>query len=253
MKKIKSLIIGNGEIGSSLKKVLDERKIKEKAITLDIKENEKDFNDKKREIDEVETIHICIPFSDGFENVVAHYALYFNPTLIIVHSTIPVGMTDILIKKFKKLKIRSYIVHSPVRGNHPDLSESMKKFIKYIGTKSEVAYNLAKKEMSNMKTKWFKKPEETELAKMLCTSYYGLCISWHREVERICKHFKCNFENVMTDFNITYNDGYKYFKPNVIRPVLTSPGKKKIGGHCVTSNAIMLNKQIESDFLKLIK
>ena len=243
---VKSLIIGNGEIGSSLKKVLDLRKNKGKTITYDVKDLE------IPDIYEVEIMHICIPYTEQFVSEIVRYAKKYIPSLIIIHSTVPVGTTSIINKILKKENL-SEAVHSPVRGTHPRLTESLLYFTKYIGTSNKKAYLIAKKEMSNMKTKWFKKSEETELGKLLCTAYYGLCISWHRETEKMCKYFKVDFDNVMTDFNITYNKGYKKFKQNVIRPVLTSPGKEKIGGHCIIPNAKILNSQIKSDFLKLIK
>ncbi|MFA5174788.1 MAG: hypothetical protein WC438_06420, partial [Candidatus Pacearchaeota archaeon] len=143
--------------------------------------------------------------------------------------------------------------HSPVRGNHPDLEKSLLSFKKYIGTNSTEAFVLASKEMSNMSTRYMHKSETTELGKLMCTSYYGLCIAWYREMERFCKKFHVNFDDAVIEFNKTYNEGYSNLRSNVIRPILTSPGNKKIGGHCVVPNAIILNSQIESAFLKLIK
>ena len=245
--KVRSLIIGGGEIGTSLKKVLDKRKVKEKAVIVDIKD--KDYS-KKISTLKGEVMHICYPYSKGFATSCLKYITEFEPILVIIHSTIPVGTTSILQKIVGK---KIYIVHSPVRGNHPDLEKSLLTFTKYIGTKDNVAYLRAKTELSNIRTVWLKKSEETELGKLMCTSYYGLCIAWHREMERFCKKFNVRFEDAVIEFNKTYNEGYNKLRPNVIRPILSSPGNKKIGGHCVIPNAIILNSQIESDFLKLIK
>jgi len=242
---VKSLIIGGGEIGTSLKKVLDKRKNVNKAVVIDKKD--KDYKIKIKDL-KCSVMHVCIPYSASFGKIVFEYDQKFEPELIIIHSTVPVGMTSIIEKV-----VESYVVHSPVRGNHPDLEKSLLTFTKYIGTTDKLVYLRAKKELSNMKTVWFKKPEETELGKLLCTSYYGLCIAWHREMERYCKKYNADFNNVVTDFNNTYNTGYKKLRPNVLRPVLSSPGKKKIGGHCVIPNATILNNQLESPFLSLIK
>ena len=245
--KVKSLIIGGGEIGTSLKKVLDKRKNKEKAYLLDIKD--KDYKKKIFNL-KCEVMHVCFPYSKKFASACLNYILSFEPILVIIHSTIPVGTTSILQKIVGK---KVNIVHSPVRGNHPDLEKSLFTFKKYIGTTSIPAYLLAIKELSNMSTVHMGKPETTELGKLMCTSYYGLCIAWFREMERFCKKFHVKFDDAVIEFNKTYNEGYSNLRPNVIRPILSSPGRKKIGGHCVVPNALILSSQIESDFLKLIK
>ena len=53
------------------------------------------------------------------------------------------------------------------------------------------------------------------------------------------------FDEVMSLYNQTYNDGYsKLGKINVIRPVL-NPGNK-IGGHCVIPNLKLLVEHYNS-------
>ena len=92
----------------------------------------------------------------------------------------------------------------------------------------------------------------TELGKILSTTYYGLCIAWHGEVEKMCNEFSCSFDVVSTRFNETYNEGYsKLGKANVIRPVLFAPGTK-IGGHCVVPNAELTKQFFTSEALELI-
>jgi len=247
-----SLIVGNGEAGASLKKVLDMRKDKESCSIIDRKD--KDFKEKMSDT-KCKTLHICIPYSKIFIKDVLKYLNRFQPELCIIHSTVPVGTTSrINYSAFAtKTAPLTHVVHSPVRGQHPNLDKGLLIFIKYVGTESNEAFEEAKKEMENMNVVWFTKPEDTELGKLLDTSYYGLCISWHREMERLCKHFGVSFENAVTDFNTSYNIGYSKLRTNVVRPVLSSPGKKKIGGHCVTQNAKLLNSQRRSNFLELIK
>lgn len=246
-----SLIIGRGEVGSALKKVL--QKIKDRSvISLDIKD--KDYS-KQLNQSTCKCLHITIPHTGNiFDEYVYNYIELTKPSLVIIHSTVPVGTTDkikTLIDRKPKVK-KTYFVHSPVRGQHPNLEKSLEVFVKYIGTSEKEAYLLAKKEMSNMKTKWFNDSKTTELGKLLCTSYYGLIISWHREMKRICDLYGVNFDEAVTDVNNTYNEGYKKFRPNVVRPVLYPP-EKEIGGHCVVPNARILNVHAKSKFLKLIK
>ena len=240
-----SLIIGSGEVGSSMKRVLQNRKNKQKVGIID----SKDSNYKETlKSTTCKTLHICYPYNRRFKKEVLKYYMCFGPELIIIHSTVPVGTTGYLNCTCADVSI----VHSPVRGQHPKLDKAIMSFVKYVGTDNEKAFKMAKKEMSNIKVKWIKNARETELGKILSTSYYGLCIAWHREMKKICKHFDVNFEEAVTDFNTTYNIGFKQIRPNVIRPVL-SPPNGKIGGHCVSENAKLLKKQIHSSFLDLIK
>ena len=84
------------------------------------------------------------------------------------------------------------------------------------------------------------------------TSYYGVCIAYHGEALRASEKFGANFDQVMSVYNQTYNEGYsKLGKQNVVRPVLTPP-VDGIGGHCVVENAELLGKQFQSTALDLI-
>jgi len=247
-----SLIIGNGEIGSSLKKILDLRENREKSGIIDKKD--KDFKERLTDL-KCKNLHICFPNTINFIKDVLKYLNTFEPELCIIHSTVPVGTTSKInyLAFATKIAPLTQVVHSPVRGQHPNLDKGLLTFIKYVGTESKEAFNKTKKEMDNINLVWFQKSENTELGKLLDTSYYGLCIAWHREMERLCKYFKVDFENAVTNFNESYNVGYTKLRPNVIRPVLSSPGKKKIGGHCVIQNAKLLNSQRRSKFLELVQ
>ena len=93
----------------------------------------------------------------------------------------------------------------------------------------------------------------TELGKLLSTTYYGLCIAWHGEMAKMCKKLKIDFDQTVTDFNKTYNQGYKKLKmPHVIRPVLYPPKNNKISGHCVIPNAKILQKIFKSGSLEVV-
>ena len=68
------------------------------------------------------------------------------------------------------------------------------------------------------------------------------------------KHFdslNLNYD-IITDWNKTYNSGYKELgKEGVIRPVLIPPDKS-IGGHCVIPNTELLKGIYESEAFDLI-
>ena len=245
MRVFDSIIIGTGEVGSAIYKIQKEQN--KKVGSVDIAD--KDFQKKLLEY-KAETLHITFPYFNKkqFVNSFKAYIRNFEPSLVIIHSTVPVGTTDVLGKIFDDI----FIVHSPVRGQHPNLYESLKYFVKYIGTDDDMAYEIAKDELKGMPVKRMKSAKTSELAKLLCTSYYGVCISWHREMKKMCDKFGVDFGEAVTDLNKTYNKGYKKFRPNVIRPVLTPP-EGKCGGHCVIPNKKLLSAQYKSEFLNLIK
>lgn len=233
-------IVGYGEIGSSLEAVyLDFTKL------VFIKDLERDDG-----LHDIDILNICIPFSENFENIVAKYITNITPRLTIIHSTVLPNTTKNIIQKTNN----SMIVHSPVRGVHPKLYDGIKTFVKFIGAETPEAASEAEKHLNSLciKTEVCKNTTSTELGKMLSTTYYGLCIAWHGEVQKLCNMYDVRFREVMTRFNETYNDGYsKLGKSNVIRPVLFPPNAQ-IGGHCVIPNCELLDEIFSSLGIDLI-
>jgi hypothetical protein len=123
----------------------------------------------------------------------------------------------------------------------------MKTFIKFLGGKdaSLVADYFRR---AGMKVYLVDNSESTELMKALCTTFYGLCVEYTKDVKKQCNKYKVPFE-LWTIWNNNYNEGYskldmrEFLRPNLI------PINKKIGGHCVIPNLDFIN----SDFTKLIK
>ena len=228
------LVVGLGEVGSSLVKVLEDNK--------NYKIFKKDKDDLETD-EEIDIMHICIPWSDGFVDTVVDYVKKYKPKLTIINSTVRVGDTH---KIFKK--VGGLFVHSPVRGRHPDLKGGLINYVKFIGPCTKEAGELAKKHFESLgiKTEILNSPTETELGKLFSTTYYGLCIAYHQEMERICKKFGAEFEQAVTRFNQTHN---KKIDENLKRPIMF-PGV--ISGHCVIPNIHLLKGDVDSDFLDTI-
>ncbi|MBI2541593.1 hypothetical protein HYV80_02715 [Candidatus Woesearchaeota archaeon] len=232
------LVVGLGEIGGALCQAIEESG-RHRLFKKDIENLETD--------EDIDVMHVCIPYGNNFVDIVAGYAKKYNPGLIIINSTVRPHTTDHIYKKTGKS-----IVHSPVRGKHPKIKEGLLLFIKFIGPIDEKSGKDAKNHFESLgiKTEILNSPMETELGKLFDTTYYGLCIAYHQDMERVCKKFDADFEQVATRFNETYNDGCKITNPNVVRPVLY-PGL--IGGHCVMPNISILKKDVKSDFLDAIE
>jgi len=224
-------ILGYGEIGQAIAKFYKNPRIK-------------DLN-RDDGLERVEILHVCLPWSKDFVKIVKKEIKKIKPKLAIIHSTVAPGTTK---------KIGGMVVHSPVRGVHPHLYKGIKTFVKYIGADNKKAEELARRHLESLgiKVKVFSPSVTTELGKLLDTTYYGLVITWHGEMEKMCKKLGVDFEEAITDFNRSYNEGYtKLGKKNVVRPVLYPP-KNGITGRCIIPNAEILKKCFKSKAIDLI-
>lgn len=230
--KNKTLIIGKGEVGNALFKVLSKT-----YHNIYIK----DVEDLK--INDVDLLHICYPYSKKFIKITENYIKQYNPKYTIIHSTVKVGTTR---------KLGKNVWHSPIRGIHPNIDSGILTFPKYLGGKYNKKlikyFKNAKIEVQHTLN-----PETTELGKLLDTTYYGWNIIFCKETKRICKKYNADFDIVYTKMNDSYNRGYKILgKPNVSRPILI-PIDGKIGGHCVINNCYLLKDKITKTILDFNK
>jgi hypothetical protein len=221
---MKTLIIGNGEIGRSLGAVLDEKYL---VFIRDLEEIE---------VEGIEVLHICFPYGEYFIKQVIEYKEQYKPTYTIIHSTVPVGTSA---------KCGAY--HSPVRGIHPNLKTALKTFVKYLAPRDEILANYFNGAGINIEQ--VEKTESTELAKILSTTKYGIDILFNKEAHRLCEESGADFEMVYTHWTETYNQGYtKLGQPQFVRPVLKYI-EGKIGGHCVIQNCKLLKSWV-TDLIK---
>jgi len=184
-------------------------------------------------------IHICFPYSESFEEAVRAYMQEYKPKLVIVHSTVAVGT----------LENEETVAFSYVTGRHPHLDKEMKKFTRLIGTKSEETFVKASEELQ--KIGFWVCPDQfpvrdVQLAKIADTTYYGVCIAWHKYLRQMAEFYGVNTET-LTFSNEVYNDGYTELNASqYIRPVLRFE-QGKIGGHCVVQNAQLLQKDFPTN------
>jgi len=225
-KKEKDLILGAGEIGSTIYNIFR----KYYNIILIDKEP------KPRKLGNIRFLHICFPYSEDFVNQVKEYQKIYKPNLTIIHSTTKVGTSRMC-----------DAVHSPVVGLHPFLEKSVLTFTKFIGgdRASEAADYFRR---ANIKVYITNKQETTELMKIQSTTFYGLCIEFNKDMKKNCDKLDIPFE-MWTLWTENYNLGYQKlgFK-EFTRPIL-APINKKIGGHCIMPNLNFL----ETPFTNILK
>jgi len=220
-----TLILGAGEVGKALADVLSPFY---RVVLADV--NPPDVGD-------VDFLHICFPYSKGFVAAVKGYADRYRPQYMVIHSTVPVGTSR-----------ECGAVHSPIRGNHYDMARSIRTIVKFVGGDGAdaVANHLMR---AGIPVQVVRKSEATELGKLLCTTYYGVCIEFTKAAERKCRKEGVSFAEAFTLFQKTYNEGYVALgRPDVQRPVL-APIQSEIGGHCVLPNCELF----DFAFAKLIK
>ncbi len=238
MKKSIIGVLGIGEVGSAISSILEKKYL---VLKKDVK-----FDEIKRT--RLDVLHVCIPYSKNFEKVAVRQIRLNNPSLTIIHSTVMPKTTENIYGNTNK-----NIVHSPVMGKHPKLKRDILNFTKVIGPVNKHSKELARKHFNTIgiKTFEFNSSLESEVAKLLDTTYYAWNIIFNKMAFKICKNMKINFDNVYKKFNQIYNESYKESKPAVVRPILEFKDGP-IGGHCVIPNTIFLNKFYKSPITKLI-
>lgn len=185
-----------------------------------------------------DVLHVCIPWSERFPEIVRGYQDKHAVAggLTIIHSTVPVGTSEQLAA-----------VHSPVRGVHPHLLDSLKEFLKYFG--GERAHEAATYfEDCGVSAYPVRRSRDTEAMKLWCTTAYGLNIVLEKAIHAYCEANGLNFHLVYGHGNGTYNLGFirmgmaQFAKYNLDHV----PGP--IGGHCVLPNCELLGGEI-ADFI----
>lgn len=225
------LIIGMGEVGNGLYTCL---KAKGKVMVRDV--------EPVGGIRDVMCLHICIPYSEKFVEVVNGYIDEYKPVLTIVHSTVPVGTTR---------KVKGRVVHSPIRGRHPNLAEEMRVYVKYIGYNDDESLKLACECFEGVF--WYKalqKTETTELGKLLELARYGLTIAFAKDSMKMCDSLGVSYSDTVLDFIKTYNEGIEDVGGAELKMTSLRPSPGPIGGHCIIPNCIELHKQFPSQLLE---
>lgn len=235
-------IIGFGEVG---KAIYELAKGKFNVFTRDLKFDEIAGQS-------VNILNICIPYNQKFEEIVVDAIKEIKPELVIIHATIKPGTTR---KIYHQTKIP--IAHTPIMGVHPNLAKYQKVFTKVIGAIDDKTFMQVKKfwlQLGAKKIEKFDRPEESEMAKILCTTYYGWNIVFNKAVGKLADKYDMNFDQIYTKFSQIYNAGYEKSLPHVRRPILKHmPGA--IGGHCVLPNAAFMQEEDDlfKEFMRLTK
>lgn len=212
----RQLVVGTGQIGKAVLAVLE-------CHGYDVADGEYPYQEP------FDVLHICFSYSDTFEEDVRHYQELTGAKLTIIHSTVPIGVST-----------RLGAVHSPVRGKHPDLEQSIRTFTKFFGgpQAEEAAQIFRKKGITCVTTP---KSETTEALKLFDTEQYHLNILAEKAIYKYCTDHGLDFDVVYTQANRTYNEGYEVMGMPHFKKYVLDHVEGPIGGHCVTENSKLLS------------
>ena len=236
----KDIVIGLGEIGNPILKLLSKKGI---VVGFDLNRDLMDgIKFEKYKNLETSFLHIAIPVTDKFINNVLKLYKKFHPECIVIHSTIKPGITE---KLQRKLSIP--VIYSATRGVHKRMIYDLKRYTKFFvisanAPRNKWASSRYVKVMKNcgIKTKKMSSPETLELAKIICdTSYLGWLINYAQLSNIIAIEYDVNYDEMWS-----FSDEIHKFLGN--RPKMF-PGF--IGGHCVIPNLDLIHNQT----LNLIK
>ena len=249
--KSKNVVVGIGEIGLPIKKLLSK-----KNLVVGFDKNSKLVNQKEfRTYEKLPTIslHICIPFTKKFIDNVISLNKRFNPKLIIIHSTIRPYTT----KKLQN-KVSIPVIYSATRGIHKQMLSDLKRYTKFFAIEKNapnkkwaISFFTQIMKKCNVKTKKMSNPISLELAKIVCdTSYYGWLINYAQLSNMIALEHKVNYDEMWS-----FSDEIHKNLGN--RPKMF-PGY--IGGHCVIPNLELIDedalweiKKINNMYAKKVK
>ena len=229
----KPLIIGMGEIGKPLYEIV--RGVYPDVQWLDIET--KEISGK------IDVMHICFPYSKSFVSDVVKYINCYQPNLTIIESTVlPFTTSEIYDEA------GGNICQSPVRGrNATGFKWGLFTFTKFIGGTTLEAARMAEEYYQSLgfKTRICNSPLETEFMKIINTSYYGLCIAWFQEIDRICKKYNVDASVIKEFIKSTGDDS----GGKVPRPIYYGGF---IEGHCVIPNVLLLKQVFPSKFIDVL-
>ena len=233
---MKTLVIGKGQVGHGLGRVLSDAY---EVITYDLVMGDKYLKDIEGLHTDIELLIIAFPWSDKFIDSVKEYEHKFCPKYTVVVSTVPVGTCE---------KLDAW--HSPISGKHPNLGESIAIHTRWIGGPyNEDLARYFKK--ANMRPEWTETARETEFLKLASTTLYAVNIEFARYMKEVCDLEGFDYENSKL-WNQDYNELYmKLGLPQFQKFVLNAP-EGKIGGHCIVSNANILQEQYPNPLVKVV-
>jgi hypothetical protein len=226
--RMKAVLIGYGEIGKGVFDVF--------SMYHDITPHDPDQN--KTAVGKYDIMLVTIPPIKGFVQVIKDYQKQYGVKSTIVFGTTPIGTCS-----------QIDAVHCPVEGRHPNLAESIRITDKWLGGKDKLAHRFITE--AEFTIHQLDRPEFTEFLKLRSTTVYGLNIEFARYSKDVCDSLGLNFEETK-EWDKWVNRIYSHFGMDWARRYILDAPEGPKGGHCVTPNAKILNKQFPNKMVKIV-
>jgi len=230
----KDVVAGLGEIGNPILKLFSKGTI---VVGFDI-DRKLVNNQKLKKYEKIPTriLHVCIPYNEKFHRNISSLNKKFNPSIIIIHSTIAPYTT----KKIQK-SLTIPVIYSATRGVHKRMLSDLKRYTKFYAIENDApkkkwaisAYSkLLRKQ--GVKPKKMSSPTTLELAKIIVdTSYYGWLINYAQLSNMLALQHKVDYDEMWSfadEIHKTLGNRPKLF-----------PGF--IGGHCIIPNLELIDEK----------
>ena len=233
------IILGMGEVGDTLFRLLEERDFDSVGIDADTSKC-KNYSESEP-IKNPEYLHVCLPGElPEFVDVTVNWINKIKGLkVVLIHSTVKPGTTKTI-----QNKSQIPVLYSPVRGVHRRFLDDIKKYTKFISSDEKNIEPKIKIELENRfeKIDWMSTTKTAELAKILVdTTYYGWLINYAQITKMIC-------EKEGIDFDEMWKFADEIHENLGNRPKMY-PGI--IGGHCVIPNLNLIDYE-DLDMIKKI-
>lgn len=218
------LIVGAGEVGLALHRAMGLADVRDLEPRPDLASR-------------YDVLHICYRWWEGFVEATRLYQEDYSASLVVVHSSVPVGTCD-----------PEGWVHSPVRGRHPNLLGGITGFVKHFGgARAAEAAEIAP--LWGGEARLHERAAVTEAGKLWELTLFGWEVLMQKAVHEFCVEQGLPFEEVYTEFSQTYNEGWaKLGYQEFTKPVLAQI-VGPIGGHCVVAGAEMLGTDLAQELV----
>lgn len=181
-------------------------------------------------------MHICIPYNIYFICHVLEYIEKHDPDMVLIHSTVPVGVTRKLWKSYPLGALRPAIAHCPVNCRHPNTKKDIMKYDMFVGSMhpdltDDVCDYI---ERFGIITYPCDTPESTEFCKIMSTEFCREMVQFYSMMQKITeknshlnwKECIAYFENIAKKSNV-WNRVYR--RRDRIDTQIS-------GKHCLNSN-----------------
>jgi UDP-N-acetyl-D-mannosaminuronate dehydrogenase len=221
-----ALVVGLGEVGRPLLDVLSSS---HSVVGRDVED---------LIVNEVGILHLCYPFGDEFVSSASEYVRAYQPSVVILNSTVAPGTSRAI-----QERAGVPVVYSPIRGKHVMMHEEIRRYDKFVAGTSEFALEAAERHFTKagIATRRMSSLEGLELAKLLETTYLGLLVAWAQEIDRFASDLTASYEEVLEFF----------CEVDFLPTTRFQPGY--IGGHCVMPNLDLLESVRPSPFIDAIR